>query len=52
MGNFEDSTLLKKHKAGDYKGAANEFHKWNKAGGKVMAGLVNRRKAEAALYVS
>ena len=37
-------------KAGDFAAAANEFGKWNKAGGKVMAGLTRRRAAEAALY--
>lgn len=49
-GNLGKSTLLKKHKAGDFAAAANEFGKWNKAGGKVMAGLTRRRAAEAALY--
>ncbi|HEU0097786.1 MAG TPA: lysozyme [Allosphingosinicella sp.] len=48
--NLSASTLLKKHKAGDYKGAAAEFGRWNKAAGKVMAGLTRRRAAEAALY--
>lgn len=45
-----DSTLLKKHLAGDYKGAEAEFLKWNKAGGAVLAGLTRRRTAEAKLY--
>lgn len=45
-----DSTLLRKHLAGDHSGAASEFAKWNKANGKVMRGLTNRRNAEAALY--
>ncbi len=45
-----DSTLLRKHLAGDYAGAAAEFAKWNKAGKKVLAGLTRRRAAEAALY--
>lgn len=45
-----DSTLLKKHLAGDHAGAAAEFAKWNKANGKVMAGLTRRRAAEAKLY--
>lgn len=49
-GNFTSSTLLRKHKAGDYAGAAAEFSRWNKAAGKVMAGLTRRRAAEAALY--
>jgi GH24 family phage-related lysozyme (muramidase) len=52
VGNLSSSTLLKKHKAGDYAGAAAEFGKWNKAQGKVMAGLTKRRAAEAALYAS
>lgn len=44
------STLLRKHTAGDYAGAAAEFARWNKADGKVMAGLTRRRAAEAAMY--
>jgi len=50
MTNFSGSTLLKKHKAKDYAGAAAQFAAWNKAAGKVMAGLTRRRAAEAALY--
>lgn len=46
------STLLKKLNAGDYEGAANEFAKWNRAGGKVLKGLTRRRAAEAALFRS
>jgi GH24 family phage-related lysozyme (muramidase) len=46
------STLTRKHVAGDYKGAAAEFARWNRAGGRVMKGLVNRRAAEAELYRS
>ena len=46
------STLLKKHKAGDFKGAADEFLRWKMAGGKVMRGLVRRREAERALYLT
>jgi lysozyme len=52
MGNFSSSTLLKKHRAGDYQGAAAEFGRWNKANKQVMAGLTRRRAAEAALYAS
>jgi GH24 family phage-related lysozyme (muramidase) len=52
VANLSSSTLLRKHKAGDYAGAAAEFVKWNKAKGKVMAGLTRRREAEAALYAS
>lgn len=46
------STLMKKLNAGDYCGAANEFLRWNKSGGKEMRGLSNRREAERALFVS
>lgn len=45
-----DSTLLRKHLAGDFAGAKAEFAKWNKNDGEVMAGLVRRRAEEAALY--
>lgn len=48
--NLEKSTLLKKHRAGDYAGASKEFVRWNRAAGKVMAGLTRRRLAEAELY--
>ena len=47
-----DSTLLKKLNAGDYDGAANEFPKWNKSGGKVMSGLTKRRNAERSLFLT
>ena len=47
---FGSSTLLKKLNSGDYSGAAGEFKKWNKAGGKTMEGLVKRRRAEEALF--
>lgn len=47
-----DSTLLRKHLAGDYEGAAAEFAKWNKQAGMVLNGLTRRRAAEAALYRS
>ncbi|HAJ6812167.1 lysozyme [Escherichia coli] len=46
------STLLSKLNAGDYAGAANEFPRWNKAGGKVLNGLTRRREAERALFLS
>src|SRR5438067_4902133 len=45
LGNFRSSTLLKKHNAGDYAGAAAEFARWNKAAGKVLPGLTRRRAA-------
>lgn len=45
-----DSTLLKKLNAGDRAGAADELLRWDKAGGKTLAGLTRRRKAERALF--
>lgn len=48
--NLSNSTLLRKLNSKDYKGAAAEFPKWNKAGGKVMAGLTRRRLAEQELF--
>jgi lysozyme len=41
-----------KYNREDYEGAADEFLKWNKAGGKVLNGLVRRREAERALFLS
>ena len=49
---LKGSTLLKKLNTGDYAGAANEFTKWNKAGGKELAGLTRRREAEKSLFLS
>ncbi|WP_137984532.1 lysozyme [Enterobacter kobei] len=46
------STLLRKLNSGDYAGAADEFPRWNKAGGKVLNGLTRRREAERALFLS
>ena len=47
---FAGSTLLRKHKAGDYAGARAAFASWRMNDGKIMPGLVRRRAAEAALY--
>lgn len=49
---FRNSTLLRKLNTGDYMGAAEEFPRWNKAQGKVMSGLVTRRAAERAKFLS
>ena len=47
---LKSSTLLRKLNAGDFGGAAQEFPRWNKAGGEVLSGLVKRRAAEALLF--
>jgi lysozyme len=52
LGTLQRSTLRQKHNRGDYEGAAEEFMKFTKAGGKVLRGLVNRRNDERALYMS
>ena len=46
------ATLTRKHREGDTAGAAREFARWNRAGGRVLKGLVRRREVEAELYVS
>jgi lysozyme len=52
-GALQKSTLLKKVNANpEDKAIALEFAKWNKAGGKVLNGLVRRREAESKLYFS
>jgi len=48
--NFKNSTLLKELNSGNYTAAGKEITRWNKAGGKVLAGLVRRREAEAKLF--
>ncbi|WP_294312720.1 lysozyme [uncultured Sphingomonas sp.] len=47
---FRQSWVLKMHIAGRHAEAAGAFGSWITAGGKVKAGLVRRRNAEAALY--
>lgn len=49
---FKRSSLLKYLNRGDYKTAATRFAPWNTAGGKVLKGLVRRRKAERDLFLS
>lgn len=46
------ATLTKLHRTGDYDGAMREFQRWNRAAGRVLKGLTNRRMAEAQLYAS
>lgn len=51
LGNLKSSTLLKKVNINPKDSSLPaEFLRWNKAAGKVMAGLTRRRTAEAALY--
>jgi lysozyme len=48
---FNTSTLLRKLNAYDLEGAIEEFAKWNKAGGRVLNGLIKRRDGEKALFI-
>jgi len=50
-GAFAQSTLCKKLNQGDYDAVPLELAKWTRAGGKKLKGLVNRRAAEAGLWV-
>ena len=51
VGNFARSTLLRKIKSNpDDPTIRKEFERWIYAGGKVLNGLVRRRKEEADLY--
>lgn len=49
---LERSTLLKRVNAKLFDQAKAEFAKWNRAGGRPLAGLTRRRAAEAALFGS
>ena len=49
---FKKSSVLRHLKNGDKLSAGNAFLLWNKAGGKVLKGLVNRRKKERELFLS
>ena len=51
-GAFGKSTCLKRFNAGDMEGAAEALTWFNKAGGKVLRGLVRRREAERDLFLS
>ena len=48
---FKRSTVARKFNEGDKKGAADAFLLWNKAGGRVLKGLANRRVEERALFL-
>lgn len=49
--NFTRSTMLKMINSDNFKEAADEFPKWNRAAGRIVKGLVNRRAAERKLFL-
>ena len=50
--NLRKSTLMRKLNSGDAGGAAAEFAVWNRAAGRIMAGLSRRRAAERDLFLT
>jgi lysozyme len=51
LGAFGKSTLLSLVNKGDREGAADQFLRWTKAGGRVLPGLVKRRALERELFL-
>ena len=52
IGHFLGSSVLRFHHAGEHHEAAAAFAAWDQGGGRVLLGLVRRRAAEAALYLT
>jgi lysozyme len=52
LGNLQRSTVRIKANRGEWEEAADALLLWNKAGGKVFAGLDRRRKEERAFFLS
>jgi lysozyme len=51
-GSFDHSKLLALVNQGNMQAAAQEFEKWDKCGGQVVAGLLRRRVAERSEFLS
>lgn len=49
---FAGSSVVKAFNSGNISLAANDFLLWDKSNGKVVAGLLNRRKSERALFLA
>lgn len=45
------STLIHRLNNSDFGSAADEFLRWNRDGGRIVQGLVKRRKAERAMFI-
>jgi len=52
VGAFKSSTLLRDINHGKIAEAYHEFHKWTHANGKIISGLVSRRKKESELFLA
>ena len=51
VGNLKSSTLLRLLNEGNIFAAADQFLRWNKAGGRELPGLTRRRRAERDLFI-
>ena len=51
-GALQRSTLRMKLNSEEFQGAADEFPKWHRAGGRILAGLVRRRVAQQTLFLT
>jgi lysozyme len=51
VGNLARSTLVRKLNAGECLAAADQFLRWNRAGGQVLKGLTKRRVEERAKFI-
>jgi lysozyme len=52
LGGFAKSSVLRNHKLQRYNIASASFLLWNKAKGRILAGLTRRRNAERKLYLT
>lgn len=51
LGAAQRSTLIRRLNMGDYQGACEELKRWNRAGGRVIRGLNNRRLDEYEMCI-
>ena len=49
--NFSKSSVLRYFNQGDKDMCAESFKLWNRAGGKVLVGLIRRRDAERLMFM-
>lgn len=52
LGSLQQSTLIRLLNSGNYQAAADQFPRWDRAGGKETAGLLARRNAERELFLT
>jgi lysozyme len=51
LGTLQRSTLRMKHNREEHEEAANVFLRYNRAGGRILRGLTNRRRDEREVYL-